>query len=70
MDSFKGSLTSLEAGYAVRRGILRACPDAEVDVLPLADGGEGTLESIAPVIGGETVELTVTGPAGTPVEAS
>ena len=70
MDSFKGSLASLEAGYAVRRGILRACPDAEVDVLPLADGGEGTLESIAPVIGGETVELTVTGPAGTPVEES
>jgi len=70
MDSFKGSLTSLEAGNAVKRGILRACPDAAVDVFPLADGGEGTLESIAPFIGGETVELTVTGPAGTPVDSS
>ena len=70
MDSFKGSLTSLEAGNGVKCGILRACPDAAVKVLPLADGGEGTLESIAPFIGGETVELTVTGPAGTPVEAS
>ena len=48
MDSFKGSLTSLEAGNAVRDGILAACPDAEITVLPLADGGEGTIDAIAP----------------------
>lgn len=70
MDSFKGSLTSLEAGNAVKRGVLRACPDAEVNVLPLADGGEGTLESIAPFIGGKQIDLTVTGPLGTPVDSS
>ena len=70
VDSFKGSLTSLEAGNAVKRGILSACPDADVTVLPLADGGEGTIDSIAPYIGGITKNLTVTGPLGKPVEAS
>ena len=70
VDSFKGSLTSLEAGNAVERGILSACPDADVTVLPLADGGEGTIDSIAPYIGGITKNLTVTGPLGKPVEAS
>ena len=62
MDSFKGSLTSLEAGESVKRGILRSHPDAEVTVLPLADGGEGTIDSIAPYINGIAKTLTVTGP--------
>lgn len=70
MDSFKGSLTSLQAGNAVKRGILRAYPDAEVTVLPLADGGEGTIDAIAPYIDGITRTITVSGPLGTPVEAS
>ena len=52
MDSFKGSLTSLEAGNAVREGILASCPSAEVTVKPLADGGEGTVDAIAPYIHG------------------
>ena len=68
-DSFKGSLTSLEAGNAIKRGILAVCPDAEVTVLPLADGGEGTIESIAPYINGVTKHLTVTGPLNTAVDA-
>ena len=70
IDSFKGSLTSLEAGNAAKRGILRACPDAEVSVLPLADGGEGTIDSIAPFVSGIAKTVTVTGPLGKPVEAS
>ena len=70
MDSFKGSLTSTEAGEAVKRGILKARPDAEVTVLPLADGGEGTLDCIAPYIGGEEIRLKVTGPLGNPVDSS
>ena len=70
MDSFKGSITSLEAGEAVKRGILAACPDATVTVLPLADGGEGTLDCIAPFIRGEEITLTVKGPLGEPVSAS
>ena len=69
MDSFKGSLTSLEAGNAVKRGILRSHPDAEVTVIPLADGGEGTIDSIAPYIGGIAKTLTVTGPLGTKIKA-
>ena len=69
-DSFKGSLTSLEAGNAVRDGILAACPDASVTVLPLADGGEGTIDAIAPYVVGEVRRLTVTGPIGSPVEAT
>lgn len=69
MDSFKGSLTSPEAGAAVRRGILRAIPGAEICVLPLADGGEGTVEAILSANGGETVSVEVTGPLGEPVTA-
>ena len=69
MDSFKGSLTSLEAGNAVKRGILRACPDAAVKVLPLADGGEGTIDSIAPYINGISKTITVTGPLGAKIKA-
>ena len=47
IDSFKGSLTSLDAGNACANGILRAYPDAEISVRPLADGGEGTTEALA-----------------------
>lgn len=69
MDSFKGSLTSLEAGEAVREGILRAMPDARVTVRPLADGGEGTVEALTAGMGGRRERVTVTGPMGRPVEA-
>lgn len=69
-DSFKGSLTSTEAGDAVRDGILSVCPDASVTVFPLADGGEGTIDAIAPYVSGAVRSLTVTGPLGSPVTAS
>ena len=69
MDSFKGSLSSLEAGEAVRRGILRAMPEAEVIVRPMADGGEGTVEALTMGMGGRLETVTVTGPLGEPVEA-
>ena len=69
MDSFKGSLTSLQAGNAVRHGILRTHPDAEIIVLPLADGGEGTVDAIAGYIGGIAKTLTVRGPLNVPVNA-
>ncbi len=68
IDSLKGSLTSLEAGEAIRKGVLRAYPDAEVAVRPLADGGEGTVEALALGMGGRTEKITVTGPLGKPVE--
>ncbi len=68
MDSFKGSLTSLEAGEAVKKGILRAVPDGEVVVCPLADGGEGTVEVLTAGMRGRKERVTVTGPLGAPVE--
>ncbi len=68
MDSFKGSVSSIEAGKAVERGIHNALSSAEVVVRPLADGGEGTVEALTIGMGGELVHLTVTGPNGKPVE--
>lgn len=63
MDSFKGSLSSMEAGNAVCAGIKKVC-DAQVVVKPLADGGEGTTEALVEGVGGEYVFLDVTGPLG------
>ena len=59
MDSFKGSLSSIEAGEAVREGILSFDKNAEVAVFPAADGGEGTVDAIVSVPGWETVEAVV-----------
>ena len=69
VDSFKGSISSIEAGMAAREGILAARPDADVIVKPLADGGEGTTDALIDGLGGERVFLTVTGPVGKPVKA-
>lgn len=69
MDSFKGSLSSLEAGDAVRAGILRADGSAEVVVQPLADGGEGTVEALTAGMGGTLQRVMVTGPSLRKVEA-
>lgn len=67
IDSFKGSLTSIEAGLAVKEGILSAHSDAEVLVCPLADGGEGTTDALIEGLHGERISLTVAGPLGHPV---
>lgn len=70
MDSFKGSLTSLEAGNAVRDGILENYPDFDVQIFPVADGGEGTVEALT--FAKEHVQaqtISVTGPVGTEVPA-
>lgn len=69
IDSFKGSMTSMEAGYAAQMGILKVNPDAEVIVRPLADGGEGTTDALIEGLGGSKVEISVTGPMGMPVKA-
>lgn len=69
IDSFKGSLTSLEAGQAIRLGLLNACPDARITVMPLADGGEGTVEALTLGMGGALQKVEVTGPLGQPVTA-
>ena len=68
IDSLKGSLSSLEAGEAIKSGVLKAMPKAEVCVRPLADGGEGTVEALALGMGGKLVTTHVTGPLGEPVD--
>ncbi len=69
MDSFKGSLHSLEAGKAVREGILQAFPHTEIDLSPLADGGEGTVDALCYGGAGRFETVSVTGPLGDPVSA-
>ena len=64
IDSLKGSLSSLEAGEAIKSGVLKAMPDAEVYVCPLAEGGEGTVEALALGMGGELKTVEVPGPLG------
>lgn len=64
IDSLKGSLSSLEAGDTIKNGILKAIPNAEVCVRPLADGGEGTVEALALGMGGKLETVEVTGPLG------
>ena len=68
IDSFKGSVSSAQAEEAVAEGVRRAWPDAEVRALPLADGGEGTLDAIA-ARGGELSTCEVAGPLGDRVSA-
>ena len=68
IDSFKGSVSSARAEAAVAEGMRRVWPDAEVRALPLADGGEGTLDAIA-ACGGEIVTCEVAGPLGDRVSA-
>ncbi len=71
MDSFKGSLTSTEAGEAVKKGILSSQVPADVTVFPFADGGEGTLDAFLKADGqSRTVKVTVSDPLGRPVEGS
>lgn len=67
IDSLKGSLTSMEAGYAISEGIRRADANAEVIVRPLADGGEGTVDALVCGMNGVIQNVMVTGPLGTPV---
>lgn len=69
IDSLKGSLTSMEAGRAIRDGVLKVLPDTEVIVKPLADGGEGTTEALVEGLGGEMVYVDVHGPLETRVKA-
>lgn len=68
IDSFKGSVSSAQAESAVAGGVRRVWPDAQVSALPLADGGEGTLDAVA-ACGGEIVTCEVAGPSGKRVAA-
>ncbi|WP_337099431.1 glycerate kinase [Paenibacillus sp. YIM B09110] len=63
-DSFKGSLSSEAAGRTAARAIRSVFPDAECDVISLADGGEGTVVAVVEAAGGSYASLQVTGPLG------
>jgi glycerate kinase len=68
-DSFKESLSALEVAQAIRDGFSAIYPSADYVVLPVADGGEGTVEALVDATGGLKVRRQVTGPLGRPVEA-
>jgi glycerate kinase len=68
-DSFKGSLTALAVAEAMERGVRAVFPDAAISKVPVADGGEGTVEALVAATGGRLESRWVTGPLGEPVEA-
>ncbi len=68
-DKFKGSLSAPEVARAIARGVKAVAPDAEVVEVPMADGGEGTVEALVSATGGEFREAEGTGPLGDPVTA-
>jgi glycerate 2-kinase len=68
-DKFKGTLSAEQAARAVATGWSRADPGAEVEEVPVADGGEGTLEALVAALRGEVHRARVSGPLGDPVEA-
>lgn len=69
-DSFKGSLTAKEAAVAMATGIRRVFPHADYQLVPMADGGEGTVQALVDAIGGQTIQATVHDPFDRPAVAS
>lgn len=68
-DKFKGSLTSAAAAAAIREGFEAAMPEAEFDLCPIADGGEGTADICADALGGERVDVDCADALGRPISA-
>lgn len=69
MDSFKGSASSIEIGRFVKEGIQNVLPEARVTVLPVADGGEGTVSALVSTLGGKLANAAVKGPRGAVINA-
>ncbi len=68
-DSFKGSMTAAEVAEAMARGVKRVYPEAVTELVPMADGGEGTVQALVDATGGQLIQARVTGPLGDPVDA-
>ncbi|MDX9975449.1 MAG: glycerate kinase [FCB group bacterium] len=68
-DSFKECASSTRVAEAIAAGTRRACPEADLDLIPVADGGEGTVEALVRATGGRIVEHRATGPLGSPLDA-
>lgn len=68
-DSFKGGRSAIEVATAMKTGLSKVFPDAEYDLVPMADGGEGTVQSLVDATHGEIINVSVTGPLGNQVIA-
>jgi glycerate kinase len=68
-QAFKGSISALDAALAMEAGVKAAVPDAETTIVPVADGGDGTLETLVEASGGRVETAKVTGPLGKKVKA-
>ncbi len=68
-DSFKGSVTALEAAKSIEKGLRRVFSDASIDKIPMADGGEGTVQSLVDATGGQFRTERVLDPLGNEIEA-
>jgi len=69
-DKFKEALSAREVARAIERGIRRVLPDAQVDLVPMADGGDGTVDALLSATGGSPRQTRVSDPLGRPVEAA
>jgi len=69
-QSFKGSVSAMNAARAIERGVRIAAPEAETVLVPVADGGDGTLDALVDSTGGQFFKSIVTGPLGRPLEAN
>ena len=68
-DSFKGSMSARQAAEAIAAGFRRIYPAAEYELIPMADGGEGSVRSLVDATGGRLVSTSVTGPLGVATDA-
>ena len=68
-QSLKGSLTAAEAGSSIAHGVQVVYPNAQIEIVPIADGGEGTVQALVDATHGKMIQQTVTGPLGKPVPA-
>ncbi|MDA1349742.1 MAG: glycerate kinase [Chloroflexi bacterium] len=68
-QTFKGSISALDVARAMREGVLRVVPEAEISLVPVADGGDGTLETLVEGSGGDIRDVNVTGPLGDRITA-
>lgn len=69
-DSYKGCLNAISVAMAMSRGVLRVYPESVIDMIPMADGGEGTVEAILSATDGVKVKVKVTDPLGRPIDAT
>ena len=69
-QGFKGGISGLEAARAIQRGVNAALPEAETVLVPVADGGDGTLHALVDATGGQIFNSRVQGPLGLPLDAA